>query len=185
MAESNLDPSKAKLEELKKLFDSNLLSKVEYNALKEEILFGNVTTENKESQEHQNPQSFEVESKSSFPALVNWTIVIVAFFILFITFKSGNNDSDSTVIQNNSTETQINNENSNQVEQNYEVELNDNSNQTSNGSDYRMGRDGRLYETNNCSLCKGTGIETGRNIVTGEIEGRICPMCDGRGVRSY
>lgn len=56
---------------------------------------------------------------------------------------------------------------------------------TNQNGDYHMGNDGRVYENKACSLCKGTGIETGRNIVTGEVEGRICPMCDGRGVRSY
>jgi hypothetical protein len=49
----------------------------------------------------------------------------------------------------------------------------------------KVGKDGRLYESKPCSLCNGTGIESGRNIMTGEVEGRICPMCDGRGVRSY
>lgn len=56
---------------------------------------------------------------------------------------------------------------------------------STNNSDYGMGNDGRVYEKNACGLCKGTGIETGRNIATGEQEGRICPMCDGKGVRSY
>lgn len=56
---------------------------------------------------------------------------------------------------------------------------------STNNSDYGMGNDGRVYEKNACGLCKGTGIETGRNIATGELEGRICPMCDGKGVRSY
>lgn len=56
---------------------------------------------------------------------------------------------------------------------------------STNNSGYSMGNDGRVYENNACGLCKGTGIETGRNIATGELEGRICPMCDGKGVRSY
>lgn len=56
---------------------------------------------------------------------------------------------------------------------------------STNNSDYQMGDDGIIYENNACSLCKGTGIETGRNIATGEKEGRICPMCDGKGVRTY
>jgi hypothetical protein len=38
---------------------------------------------------------------------------------------------------------------------------------------------------NSCGLCKGTGIERGRDIVTGETVGRICPMCDGKGVITY
>jgi len=56
---------------------------------------------------------------------------------------------------------------------------------TKNSDKLKVGQDGRLYENNACSLCNGTGIEKGRNIATGEVEGRICPMCDGRGVRSY
>jgi hypothetical protein len=56
---------------------------------------------------------------------------------------------------------------------------------STNNSDNVLGNDGRVYEKNACGLCKGTGIETGRNIATGEKEGRICPMCDGKGVRSY
>lgn len=51
--------------------------------------------------------------------------------------------------------------------------------------EYHEGSDGRVYENNSCSLCKGTGIESRRNIATGELEQRICPMCDGRGIRSY
>ncbi len=39
-----------------------------------------------------------------------------------------------------------------------------------------------------CSLCKGTGIEENRARGTGfgdDEYGRICPMCNGRGERSY
>lgn len=54
-----------------------------------------------------------------------------------------------------------------------------------NSDKLNVGKDGRIYESNPCSLCNGTGIESGRNIMTGEVEGRICPMCDGKGVRSY
>jgi hypothetical protein len=50
---------------------------------------------------------------------------------------------------------------------------------------YQTRGDGRVYEDKPCSLCQGTGVESGRNIATGEIESRTCPMCDGRGVRSY
>lgn len=37
-----------------------------------------------------------------------------------------------------------------------------------------------------CSLCKGTGIEknTAKELLGGP-DGRICPMCDGKGRRSY
>jgi hypothetical protein len=46
--------------------------------------------------------------------------------------------------------------------------------------------DGRIYETDACTLCKGTGIEknTAQDVFGGP-DGRKCPMCDGRGVMSY
>lgn len=73
------------------------------------------------------------------------------------------------------------------VARKYGVELDEQNNETSANTqgDYHMGNDGRVYENNKCGLCKGTGIERGRNIATGEEQGRICPMCEGRGVRSY
>ncbi len=49
---------------------------------------------------------------------------------------------------------------------------------------YHTGRDGRVYENKHCGLCGGDGLEEGKNI-NGDVERRICPMCDGRGVRSY
>jgi hypothetical protein len=56
---------------------------------------------------------------------------------------------------------------------------------TNSKNDYEMGNDGRVYETKACGLCNGTGIESGRDPMTGEKTGRICPMCDGRGRQSY
>jgi hypothetical protein len=73
----------------------------------------------------------------------------------------------------------------NHVAKKYGVDLEDSETNSSNEGQYKMGNDSRVYEQNKCSLCKGTGIETGRNVATGETEGRICPMCEGRGVRSY
>lgn len=69
----------------------------------------------------------------------------------------------------------------------YGIELDEQNSETNSNTqgDYHMGNDGRVYENNKCSLCKGTGIETGKNLISGETQGRICPMCDGRGVRSY
>jgi hypothetical protein len=67
----------------------------------------------------------------------------------------------------------------NDVVKKYGVNLNENSSE-----DYQMGGDGRVYETNACSLCKGTGIEENRSSFSDEV-GRVCPMCDGAGVRSY
>jgi hypothetical protein len=54
-----------------------------------------------------------------------------------------------------------------------------------NSSDYEMGDDGKVYETNPCSMCKGAGVTKGRNIISGEIEYLTCQMCEGQGVRSY
>jgi hypothetical protein len=50
--------------------------------------------------------------------------------------------------------------------------------------DYNEGSDGRIYESNKCGLCNGTGIEKNMSSLSDEY-GRICPMCKGRGVRSY
>jgi hypothetical protein len=36
-----------------------------------------------------------------------------------------------------------------------------------------------------CSLCRGTGIESGWDPVTHEKTGRVCPMCNGKGRVSY
>lgn len=44
---------------------------------------------------------------------------------------------------------------------------------------------GKVYDDDVCSLCKGSGLESGKNLVTGEPEERICPMCDGKGVKGY
>lgn len=78
-------------------------------------------------------------------------------------------------------------QNINSVARKYGVELDEQNSESSSNTqeDYHMGNDGRVYENNKCGLCKGTGIETGRNVATGETQGRICPMCEGRGVRSY
>ena len=51
-------------------------------------------------------------------------------------------------------------------------------------TEYTQGNDGKVYETDMCSMCKGTGIEENRSTFSDEA-GRICPMCDGKGVRSY
>lgn len=45
--------------------------------------------------------------------------------------------------------------------------------------------DGRVYDDDACTLCKGSGLESGKNLATGETEDRICPMCNGKGVKSY
>ena len=83
------------------------------------------------------------------------------------------------------TKTRKHSQQFNDVAKKYGLDLEDSETNSSNEGQYKMGNDGRVYEKNKCSLCKGTGIETGRNIATGETEGRICPMCTGRGVRSY
>lgn len=48
-----------------------------------------------------------------------------------------------------------------------------------------MGNDGKVYETNPCSMCKGTEVIKRRNIVSSEIENNTCQMFKGQGVRSY
>ena len=45
--------------------------------------------------------------------------------------------------------------------------------------------DGRIYEKNACSMCKGTGLETSYDAFTRRYNSRTCPMCDGKGVRGY
>jgi hypothetical protein len=50
--------------------------------------------------------------------------------------------------------------------------------------EYNEGSDGKIYENNKCGLCNGTGIEKNRSSLSDE-DGRICPMCEGKGVRSY
>lgn len=50
--------------------------------------------------------------------------------------------------------------------------------------EYIEGTDGRIYENNKCGLCNGTGIEKNMSSLSDDY-GRICPMCNGRGVRSY
>lgn len=78
-------------------------------------------------------------------------------------------------------------QNINSVARKYGVELDEQNSKSSPNTqgDYHMGNDGRVYENNKCTLCKGTGVEKGRNVATGEPKVRICPMCDGKGVRSY
>ncbi len=49
---------------------------------------------------------------------------------------------------------------------------------------YHEGDEGKIYESNACPLCNGTGIEKNKSQLSDEY-GRICPMCDGKGVRSY
>lgn len=62
--------------------------------------------------------------------------------------------------------------------------INGNTRSSNTNSDYNIGNDGRLYENNSCSLCKGTGIETSHSSLMGD-QARVCPMCSGKGVRSY
>lgn len=44
--------------------------------------------------------------------------------------------------------------------------------------------DGKVYDSNVCSMCKGTGIEKNTSHLTDE-SGRTCPMCNGKGVQGY
>lgn len=90
-----------------------------------------------------------------------------------------NGNSGNKTIEYENTKT------SKALERKYDVGSESSRTNSTNEGGYKKGNDGRLYEQNKCSLCKGTGIETGRNVATGKTEGRICPMCEGRGVRSY
>ncbi|WP_129582976.1 hypothetical protein [Flavobacterium cyanobacteriorum] len=72
-----------------------------------------------------------------------------------------------------------------QEQSDYASDYSDYSSDSQSSSDYSVGSDGKLYENEACELCSGTGVETGTNMHTGETEGRICPMCDGKGRRSY
>ena len=72
------------------------------------------------------------------------------------------------------------------ISEKYGIDVNSNHNLNNNDPDgYHMENDGRVYENQNCELCRGTGFEKGINPITGETDRRICPMCEGRGVRSY
>ncbi len=73
----------------------------------------------------------------------------------------------------------------NDIANKYGVDLEEENTNSLKDDGYHYGNDGRVYENKKCSLCKGTGVEKARNIATGDIEGRICPMCDGKGIRSY
>ncbi len=48
---------------------------------------------------------------------------------------------------------------------------------------YSMGRDGRIYDKEPCSLCGGSGIEEVHNSLGDER--RVCPMCHGKGHENY
>jgi DnaJ-class molecular chaperone len=48
----------------------------------------------------------------------------------------------------------------------------------------RTSSDNRIHESSVCSLCKGTGIEKNTGHLSNEY-GRVCPMCGGKGTRSY
>jgi len=73
----------------------------------------------------------------------------------------------------------------NDVAEKYGIDMGEENSSSQEDDGYHTGRDGRIYENKKCGLCKGTGVESARNFATGEIESRICPMCEGRGVRSY
>ncbi|WP_297334746.1 hypothetical protein [Flavobacterium sp.] len=52
-----------------------------------------------------------------------------------------------------------------------------------NSPDYYTGSDGRVYESQPCGLCGGTGIEESNTSLG--YQRRKCPMCDGRGHQNY
>lgn len=76
-------------------------------------------------------------------------------------------------------------ENFKSVTDKYGIDLEEHKSEYQQGNgQYHMGSDGRIYENNKCGLCNGTGIEKNKSSLSNEY-GRICPMCEGRGVRSY
>lgn len=184
-----------KLKELKEMFDNGLLIESEFNKLKNQILF---KTETEIENDSELPRNYVSDYKREKPkrmstsATILYTIIgIVLFAFVKKTFFKADEPIQITT-ENRSAELESNNyanehkepnDNTNQRSDYQNNNNNNNSNMNSNG--YYMGRDGRVYENSACSLCRGTGIETGRNIATGELEGRICPMCQGKGVRNY
>ncbi|MBA9072588.1 hypothetical protein GGR22_000714 [Flavobacterium gossypii] len=183
-----------KLKELKEMFDNGLLEESEFNKLKKQILFKTETDNENDAELPRNYVS-DYQSKSEKPkrmstsATILYTIIGIALFAFAkkTFFKADEpiqitTENRSAELENNNY-TNEHNESKGNTNKNNSYQNNNNSIMNNNG--YHMGRDGRVYENSACSLCKGTGVETGRNIATGELEGRICPMCDGRGVRSY
>ena len=73
----------------------------------------------------------------------------------------------------------------NDIANSYGVDLGESQSNNQNTNEYEMGNDGKVYETNACTMCKGTGVTKGRNYLSGEIEYLTCQMCEGQGVRSY
>jgi hypothetical protein len=45
-------------------------------------------------------------------------------------------------------------------------------------------KEGRVYESEPCGLCGGSGVETSRSATFGD-HSRTCPMCQGKGYQSY
>lgn len=180
-----------KLKELKEMFDNGLLEESEFNKLKKQILFKTETDSELPRNYVSDYQSIsEKPKRMSTSATILYTIIgIMLFAFVKKTFFKAD-EPIQIATENRSAELESNNYANEHKEPNYNTNQrsdyqnnNNNSNMDNNG--YHMGRDGRVYENSACSLCKGTGVETGRNIATGELEGRICPMCQGRGVRSY
>jgi hypothetical protein len=137
---------------------------------------------NKPSKDEFKPQKLNnnSKSKSSFFGIT----VLIILILVVIKIK------DSNIIKtNNKNEVELNNseilnssQNNNQHEEDYET--NDTYFKGTENTEYNKANDGRIYESNACSTCKGSGIEPNRSSLSDEI-GRICPMCDGKGVRSY
>lgn len=188
-----------KLKELKEMFDNGLLEEVEFNNLKNQILFDENMDESEISQK--NISDFQDKNEKSKRTSTLATIIYIIIGIILFAFvkktffKTDNNgiittnvNGEPRVIHSNDYTNEYtnglhdnNNENKNNTnDRNYQ-----NNNSYQNNGTYQMGNDGRVYENSACSLCKGSGVESGQNFATGEIEARICPMCDGKGVRNY
>lgn len=192
-----------KLKELKEMFDNGLLEEAEFNNLKNQILFDENLDDSEIPQNHNyDYQNKNEKSKrtSTLATIIYIIIGIILFAFVKKTFLKNDNNEIIPITTNVNGEPRVihsndytneytnglhDNDNNNENKNNTKDRNYQNNNSYQNNGSYHMGNDGRVYENSACSLCKGSGVESGQNFATGEIESRICPMCDGKGVRNY
>ena len=188
-----------KLKDLKEMFDNGLLEEAEFNNFKNQILFDDNIDDSEIPQNH----NYNYQNKNEKPKRTSTLVTIVYIIIGIILFafvkktflKNNNaeiipitteaNGNPKVIHSNDYTNEYTNGLHENENENNTNNSNYQNNNSYQNNGGYHMGSDGRVYENSACSLCKGSGVESGQNFATGEIIARICPMCDGRGVRNY
>ena len=235
-----MDSIKNKLEELKSLFDSKLISEKEYESLKKEILFEDNSIKQLEKDLDKDSITNEIydinptKLKSNSIGIYIVIGLCVAFYFAFVNSKDNTNysssvDSESTNADVPETETSyptevcgicgktFHNRGYEEVSEGVYKEIEEGQgticsescarkhtqdlidlgnkyssspnnsiiHQTGN-SDYYEGSDGMIYENSPCDLCRGTGYEinTAQHVLGGPNR-RICPMCQGKGVKSY